>query len=143
MKIQFSIEEWKKDETRKVVNDLGELYEIVKCSLSPAFFCYLPKDVDPTTCYTYHAHKIGSNSYPVIGAGVISLSWISMLVDAISLPIGSRFAYMGEDYEIFYEEGFAFPRVKCISNPGISRSYTLNYPHVLLTRLGPENNYDL
>ena len=68
-KTPFSIHEYVKDKTRKVVDENGEEVEIVFVQLSPEFYPFLPKDVDPTTCGTYHLHKKGSNAYPVIGSG--------------------------------------------------------------------------
>lgn len=68
--IPFSIDEWKNDETRRVIDNNGETVEIVRCGLSPQFFSFLPEGVDPTTCYTYHLHRNGSKHYPVLGAGI-------------------------------------------------------------------------
>lgn len=68
-KIPFSTDEWRKDETRQVIDDNGETVEIVRCGLAPQFFPFVPKGVNPTECYTYHLHRKGSDAYPVLGAG--------------------------------------------------------------------------
>lgn len=68
--IPFSIDEFRKDETRQVIDDKGEPVEIVKIGLAPQFFRYVQKGIDPTTCYTYHLHRKGSDAYPVLGVGV-------------------------------------------------------------------------
>lgn len=70
MKIPFDLSEWVKDKTRKVVDENGTEVEIVPIQIAPQFYPFLPKDVDPTTCCTYHLHRPGSDAYPVLGAGV-------------------------------------------------------------------------
>lgn len=67
--IPFSLDEYLKDNTRAVIDADGNPYEIVPIQISPQFYSFVPKGIDPTTCVTYHLHRIGSNAYPVIGAG--------------------------------------------------------------------------
>lgn len=68
--IPFSIEEFRKNEKRKVIDEKGEQVEIIRIGLAPQFFRFVQKGIDPTTCYTYHVHRKGSDAYPVLGAGV-------------------------------------------------------------------------
>ena len=65
----FDLDEWLKDKNRKVVDTDGEPIEIVAIPVAAQFYKFVPKEVDPTTCVTYHSHKKGSNCYPVLCRG--------------------------------------------------------------------------
>lgn len=69
MKQFFSIERWKSNESAKVVDENDRPVKIVKLGLAPQFWKFVPKDVDPSECYTIHAIREGSNVPAVLVEG--------------------------------------------------------------------------
>lgn len=65
----FDLDLWLKDKSQKVVDEEGTPVEILALPLPAQFWPMLPKDVDPTTCCTYHARKNGNNNAPVLARG--------------------------------------------------------------------------
>lgn len=69
MREPFDLDIWVKDQTRKVVDEDGRPVEIFKIQLPVHLWPFVPKDVDPRTCYTWHCRKEGSRNTPVLCGG--------------------------------------------------------------------------